>query len=51
MGQNKKNIMIISGNGKDLDISSVSSHVPPTKPRINKNTKKIVIPNEKTEKK
>ena len=45
MGQNKKDIKIVSGNG---EISAVSSHIPPTKPRINKNTKKIVIPNVKT---
>ncbi len=48
MGQNKKDIKIVSGNGENLDISAVSSHIPPTKPRINKNTKKIVIPNVKT---
>ena len=51
MGQNKKNIKIVSGNGKDLDISPVSNHIPPTKPKINKNNKKIVIPNVKVENK
>ena len=51
MGQNKKNIKIVSGNGKDLDISPVSNHSPPTKPKINKNNKKIVIPNVKVENK
>lgn len=50
MEDNKKNknIEIISGNGKDLDISPVSSHIPISKPKIKKDTdKKIVIPTEK----
>lgn len=50
MENNKKNknIEIVSGDGKDLDISPVSSHIPISKPKINKDTdKKIVIPTEK----
>ncbi len=50
MGNNKKNnnIEVISGDGKDLDISAVYDHIPPSKPRIKENNdKKIVIPNEK----
>ena len=47
-----KNIEIISGDGKDLDISPVSSHLPISKPKISKdNDKKIIIPTEKKKKK
>jgi len=47
MKQGKKNIEVVSGDGKDLEISPVSNHLPISKPKINDNTKKIVIPNEK----
>lgn len=47
MKQSKKNIEVVSGDGKDLEISPVSNHLPISKPKINDNTKKIVIPNEK----
>ncbi len=47
MGKDKKDIKIVSGDGKDLDISPVSNHIPVSKPKINENNKKIIIPNEK----
>ena len=50
MGSNneKKDIKVVSGNGEDLNISPVYSHIPISKPKINKNNdKKIVIPTEK----
>lgn len=47
MEQNKKNIEVVSGNGKNLDISPVSTHVPGSKPKIKDANKKIIIPNEK----
>ncbi len=47
----KKNIEVVTGNGNNLAISSVSTHVPATKPKINRNPKdKIVIPQEKKKK-
>ena len=46
----KKKIEIVSGNGKDLQISPVSTHIPISKPKIkDTNDKKIVIPGEKKE--
>lgn len=52
MAQNKKNIEIVSGNGKDLDISPVSSHIPASKPKIReKSNEKIIIPTEKKKRK
>lgn len=48
MSEGKKNIKIVSGNGKDLDISPVSSHIPASKPKIRENgNEKIIIPTEK----
>lgn len=47
MGEDKKNIEIVSGDGKDLDISPVSNHIPASKPKINESNKKIIIPTEK----
>ena len=44
----KKKIEIVSGNGKDLNISPVETHIPISKPKIKgSNEKKIVIPGEK----
>lgn len=44
----KKEIKIISGNGKDLEISKVSKHLSIAKPKVdNKKDKNIVIPKEK----
>ena len=50
MGDNKKskNIEVVSGNGKDLNISPVYNHIPISKPKIqDNNDKKIIIPTEK----
>ena len=45
MSQSKKNIKVVSGDGKDLDISSVHTHITASKPKIEKkDEKKIVIP-------
>lgn len=46
MYENKKNIEVITGNGNNLDISKVYNHLPIEKPKLNKQTKKIIIPNE-----
>lgn len=46
--KDKKNIEVVSGDAEDLDISPVYTHIPVSKPKIDKKTdKKIVIPNEK----
>ena len=46
--EKKKSIEIVSGDGKDLDISPVYNHIPISKPKIDKkNEKEIIIPNEK----
>ena len=43
-----KNIEIVSGNGKDLDISPVYEHIDAAKPKINeKKPKNIIVPAEK----
>ena len=48
----KKEIKIVSGDGKDLEISKVYEHLPIEKPKINdKTNKNIVIPKEKKDKK
>ena len=40
-----KNIKVVSGDGKDLDISSVHTHIVASKPKIEKkDEKKIIIP-------
>lgn len=47
MSENKKNkdIEVVSGDGKDLDISPVRTHIPASKPKIDKkDEKEIVIP-------
>lgn len=46
-----KNIVVVSGNGKELDISPVKTHIPASKPKIKGNDKEIVIPTEKKIKK
>ena len=45
--ESKKEIKIISGNGKDLNISPVYDHIDIEKPIIEKEKKKIIIPQEK----
>ena len=48
--EEKKKIEIVPGNGKDLQISPVETHIPISKPKIKEdNDKKIVIPGEKKE--
>ena len=43
----KSNIEVISGNGDEIEISSVYSHIKPSKPKTDKKTdKKIVVPKE-----
>lgn len=42
-----KRIEIVSGDGKDLDISPVYQHLEVEKPREDKNKKNIIIPKEK----
>ena len=47
MGEEQKKIEIVSGNGKDLDISDVSTHLAIAKPKIKDDGDKkqeIVIP-------
>ena len=43
-----KNIEVVSGDGKNLDISPVRTHISASKPKIKeKNGKKIIIPKNK----
>ena len=47
-GKENKNFEVVSGDGKDLNISPVYNHIPISKPKIRDNSdKKIVIPTEK----
>lgn len=49
MKEDKKNkqIEVVSGDGKDLDISPVRTHISASKPKIEeKKDKKIIIPKE-----
>ena len=46
MSEDKK-IEIVSGDGKDLDISPVYEHLGPGKPDCNNKPKHVVIPKEK----
>ena len=43
----QKKIEIVSGNGKDLDISPVYDHIDIERPKEYKEKKKIIIPPEK----
>lgn len=43
----KKEIQIVNGNGKDLDISAVYDHVIVDKPTSSEKKKNVVIPKEK----
>ena len=47
MEKDNKKIEIISGNGKDLDISPVYDHIDIEKPKEEKEKKKIIIPQDK----
>lgn len=53
MGESKKNIEIVNGDGSNLEISHVYDHLNTSKPKCNdEKPKNIVIPksHEKTEK-
>lgn len=51
MSDSPKKIEIITGNGKELDISPVYDHIATDKPKSTKKVKKeIVIPNTKDNK-
>lgn len=45
--EDKKEIEIVSGNGKDLNISPVYDHIDIEKPKEDKEKKKIIIPDNK----
>ncbi len=45
--EDKKDIKIVSGNGKDLNISPVYDHINIEKPKKEKENKKIIIPDNK----
>lgn len=50
MDQNQKKIEIVSGNGKDLNISDVSTHISSLKPKTKSKSEKkqkIVVPKAK----
>ena len=47
MANTPKKIEVVNGNGHDLDISEVSSHLNIAKPKIEEKKQKIVIPEEK----
>lgn len=48
MSEDSKKIEVINGDGKDLDISEVSTHLSDFKPKSKENQKqKIVIPETK----
>lgn len=47
MNENNKKIEIVSGNGKDLNISPVYDHINIEKPKEKKEEKKIIIPGDK----
>ncbi len=47
MEKENKKIEIVSGNGKDLNISPVYNHIDIEKPKKEKEKKKIIIPQDK----
>lgn len=47
MEKESKKIEIVSGNGKNLNISPVYDHIDIEKPKEEKEKKKIIIPNDK----
>lgn len=50
MSENPKKIEVITGNGKELDISPVYEHIATDKPKSVKRAKQeIVVPNTKEE--
>lgn len=44
----KKNYEIVKGNISDLDLSPVSEHITPAKPKKRSQSNNIVIPKEKS---
>ena len=46
INNSNKKIEIVSGNGKDLNISPVYNHIDIEKPSKEKENKKIIIPKE-----
>ena len=46
MEKESKKIEIVSGNGKDLNISPVYDHIDIEKPKEEKEKKNIIIPND-----
>lgn len=46
----KKNYEVVKGNIKDLDLSPVSEHITPAKPKKKSVTNNIVIPESKEKK-
>ena len=51
MSEEKKEIKVVTGNGKDLDISPVYNHIKINKPTSREKKKDIVIPKSNKEKK
>jgi len=47
MEKDNKKIEIVSGNGKDLNISPVYDHIDIERPEEEKEKKKIIIPEDK----
>lgn len=47
MEKDSKKIEIVTGNGKDLNISPVYNHIDIEKPKKEKDKKKIIIPEKK----
>ena len=45
--ENKKEIKVVSGDGKDLDISPVYDHIEIEKPTKEKKKQTIIVPEEK----
>lgn len=51
MAENHKDIQVVNGDGKDLEVSPVYEHLNAMKPKTEKkDKKKIVIPEEKKDK-
>jgi hypothetical protein len=46
MSENKKKLEIVAGKIEDLNLSPVSEHIKPAKPKNKKNSNNIVIPHE-----
>ena len=45
--EDKKNIEVVNGDGTDLNISPVYDHIDIGKPKVKKDKKEIIIPEEK----